>query len=262
MRLPFDLETIPAQGGAFDEFFEAEKTNFKAPGTLTKTQVLADFGVTDKDPDWKYKSKDECVTLWEERFAAIKAPEVAEEKWRKTALDGTRGEIVVIGFMLDGAAESMHRQLNESEGDLLQNFYDTLARHITSTKPLFIGHNIGGFDLKFLFQRSVILGVEPSVNLPIHGRHGQDYFDNMVEWTGNRNSFIKQDALAKALGLPGKPDDIDGSKVWDFVRDGMVERVAEYCCDDVAQAHAIYRRLNFIDKPAPKVTWHDDGLPF
>lgn len=249
MRLPFDLETIPAQGGAFDEFLEAEKTNFKAPSTLTKTQVLADFGVTDKDAEWKYKSKDECVTLWEERFAAIKAPDVAEEKWRKTSFDGSQGEIVCIGFMLDDMPECLYRNLGESEGDLLQCFYDKIASRATSSKPYFIGHNIGNFDLKFIFQRSVIVGVKPSVTIPFQGSHSRDYFDNMVEWTGYRKDYISQDRLAKALGLPGKPDDIDGSKVWDFVRDGLVARVAEYCKDDVATSHAIYHRLTFASLP-------------
>lgn len=251
MRLPFDIETIPAQGNAFEEFLEAERTNFKAPSSLTKGQVLADFGVTDKDPDWKYKTKDECVALWEQRFAEIKAPEVAEEKWRKTALDGSQGEIIVIGFALDGEPQSMQRNLGESEGDLLRNFYDLIASEATSTKPHLIGHNIANFDMKFLFHRSVILGVKPSFDIPLSGQHGRDYFDNMIEWTGYRREFISQDKLARALGMPGKPDDIDGSKVWDFVKDGQVDRVAEYCRDDVNQVIQIYRRLLFIVQPAP-----------
>ena len=259
---PFDIETIPAQGNAYEEFLEAEKENFKAPSSLSKTQVLADFGVSDKDPDWKYKTKDDCIALWEQRFASIKAPEVAEEKWRKTALDGTQGEIICMSVMVEqDQIESLYRRLDDSEGDLLQSFYDLMAGKLNRRDPFFIGHNIGNFDLKFLYQRSVIVGVKPSFNIPVSGSHGRDYFDNMVAWTGYRKEYISQDRLAKALGLPGKPENIDGSKVWDFVKEGKEAEVSAYCADDVRQSMQIYRRLNFIEPPVAG-SIIDDGLPF
>lgn len=258
---PFDIETIPAQGNAYEEFLQAEKENFKAPSSLSKTQVLLDFGVSDKDPDWKYKTKEDCVALWEKRFASIKAPEVAEEKWRKTSFDGGRGEIICMSIMIDhGEIQSFWRRLQESEGDMLQNFFDRLATTLNGRTPFLIGHNICNFDLKFLYQRCVVLGIKPSFDIPFAGSHGRDYWDNMVAWTGYRKDYISQDALARALGLPGKPDNIDGSKVWDYVRDGKEHEVAAYCEDDVSQVWGIYRRLNFL--PTVESNNSDDGLPF
>ena len=58
---------------------------------------------------------------------------------------------------------------------------------------------------------------------------------------GNR---ISLDKLCKALGLPGKGE-IDGSKVWDYVRDGRIAEVADYCADDVRKVWAVYQRMTF-----------------
>ena len=51
--------------------------------------------------------------------------------------------------------------------------------------------------------------------------------------------------MCKALGIPGKPDDIDGSKVWDFVERGDYERVMQYNILDVDESRQVYKRLTF-----------------
>ncbi len=101
------------------------------------------------------------------------------------------------------------------------------------------------FDLKFIFQRAVILGIEPPFKIPFDGRHGQHFFDNEIGWCGFKGN-ISQDALCKALGIEGKPDDISGATVWNHVRDGDLARVLEYNIDDTEKAWKIYKRLNFI----------------
>jgi predicted PolB exonuclease-like 3'-5' exonuclease len=51
--------------------------------------------------------------------------------------------------------------------------------------------------------------------------------------------------MCKALGLDGKPGDIDGSKVWDFVEAGKYEEVMTYNKYDVEQGRKVYKRLTF-----------------
>ena len=60
---------------------------------------------------------------------------------------------------------------------------------------------------------------------------------------GGTGGRIKLDALCKALGIEGKPDDIDGSKVWDFVKAGEHQKVCDYCADDVRKTREIYQRM-------------------
>ena len=173
MNIFFDIETIPGQG-LYDGFLATELENFKAPSSLTKAQACADLGLTGNDA--KFTSKDDAISQWETKFSEEKAPEVAEDKWRKTSFDGSKGEIISIAW---GDAEntfSISRELGGSEADLLTHFFDYVVELCSGRPPYFIGQYIGGFDLKFIFHRAVILGVRPPFKLPFDGRHGKDFY--------------------------------------------------------------------------------------
>ena len=240
MNIYTDIETIPKQG-ACPEFLAAELESFTAPSSLTKAQACADLGLTGNDA--KFTSKDDAVAKWSAKFSTVKAPEVAEEKWRKTALDANQGEIAVICAATDslGVAQFM-RGANESEACLLMRFFDYLETILGGRKAYFVGHNIP-FDLRFLHHRAIITGVGlRGLNFPFAGRHGHDYFDTMQEWEGFKGR-ISQDRLCKLLGIEGKPDGIDGSKVWDHWKAGKYTEVADYCQDDVEKVIKMYHRI-------------------
>ncbi len=240
MNVFLDIETIPGQS-CFDEYLQEELENFKAPSNLTKAQACADLGLTGDKA--KYTSKDDAIALWEKEFAKEKAPEVAEEKWRKTSFDGSKGEVISIAWAFgDEDIKSIARTKDGGEKELLEVFFNSLKEIDT---PYFIGHYISGFDLKFLFHRSVVLGVNPECKLPFYGRQGNDFYCTMIAWAGYKDS-ISQDNLCKALGIEGKPSDIDGSKVWDFVKEGEIDKVREYNEDDVFKVRKIYKRLMFL----------------
>lgn len=252
MNVFIDIETIPQQGG-LQSYLDAAKANFKAPSTLTKGQACEDLGLTGNDA--KFTSKDDAIALWEKKFAEEKAPEVAENEWRKTSFDGAKGELISIAWACeDDEVMSIHRKSEFIDGelvlmperDMLENFYKLLSIRLKGRRPFFIGQFIGGFDLPFIFHRSVILRVKPPFDLPFNGRHDNSFYDTQIAWAGFKGR-MSQDSLCFALGIQGKPDDIDGSKVWDFVKAGKVERVAEYNRDDVAKNREIFKRLNFID---------------
>jgi hypothetical protein len=248
MDTHLDIETMPGQG-LYDGFLAEAQNNFKAPSTLTKAKACADLGLVGNDA--KFTSKDDAILKWEARFSQEKAPEVAEENWRRTALDGSKGEIFSIAFAVEGGdVRCLSRALMDdgsfsSESVLLQDFYSSLSASCNGRPPFFIGHYVAGFDLKFIFQRSIILGVKPQFKLPFDGRHSSDFYDNQTAWAGFKGR-MSQDNLCKALGIEGKPGDIDGSKVWDFIKAGDTDRVVEYNIDDVVKSRKIYNRLNFI----------------
>lgn len=139
------------------------------------------------------------------------------------------------------------------EAELLTTFFEavTEAGEVHHGRlPCFIGHNVREFDLRFLFQRAVILGVRPPFHLPHDVRPGSDrVFDTMTAWAG-WGGRISLDRLCTALNIPGKGselggEDIDGSKVWDLYRDGRAEDVAIYCRADVERVRHVHRRLTF-----------------
>jgi hypothetical protein len=206
-------------------------------------------------------SKADSIATWN----AEKKPALVEEAWRKTALDGSAGQIAVIGVAIDDgeiATYSIHevdgfKGLDEfdaaatwsaSEKTILEWFFSHLYSAYDPSQdrlPTFIGHNLTAFDLRFIWQRAVINGVQPPAMLPVNPAAWSDrIYDTMTEWAG-RGNRISLDRLCRALGMDGKGDDIDGSKVWDYLKDGRFDEVAAYCRADVAKTREIYRRMTF-----------------
>ena len=54
------------------------------------------------------------------------------------------------------------------------------------------------------------------------------------------NAKTSLNDLCRALGFPGKPDDIDGGEVERYVREGRIADVAAYCECDVASTYRVW----------------------
>jgi len=216
-----DIETLPVQPEDEAKAIIAEA--IKAPATMKKQETIA---------------------AWHEdkgKYAGAKDAAI-EAIYRKTSLEGLSGQICSIAYAIED--QDVVVIYDEKEEELLRRFFTFLSNKLDGRPPFFIGHNIGAFDLKFLFHRAVILGIKPPFELPFSGRHNQHFFDNMQAWAGF-GGRISQDNLCKALGIEGKPDDINGSMVFDIWKDGGIKRIAEYNADDVTKARMIYKRLTF-----------------
>ncbi|MBI4523957.1 MAG: ribonuclease H-like domain-containing protein, partial [Deltaproteobacteria bacterium] len=112
---------------------------------------------------------------------------------------------------------------------------------------LFVGHNILDFDLRFIYQRSVINRIKPSRGIPFARYRSAPVFDTMHEWTKWGRDSVGLDALAKALGLESPKANLDGSHVYDYHRVGRHPEIYEYCCRDVETVRRIYRRMTFTE---------------
>ena len=240
----FDIETIPDQReGAKERFIKESRDNFKAPSSMTKGQAAKDLGRTDAEV--KFIGKDDLIAEWVEHFAPIKADAVGIDNWRKTGLDGAQGEVFSIAWGVGNEPiEGLYREPDASEAAFLTEVFKRIHSACNEHQPFFVGNYIAGFDLKFLFKRAVILGVKPPFDLKFDGRHDQHFYDLQQGWEGF-NGRASLDSMCKALGIPGKPDDIDGSKVWDFVERGDFERVMQYNILDVDESRQVYKRLTF-----------------
>jgi len=234
-----DIETIPQPDG-YESFLQAELDDFKAPSSLTKTQACADLGMTDAK-EIKFTSKDSAIAQWEDKFKEEKAPEVADEKYRKTSFDGGKGNICSIAWGDQDNTWSVSLDTCEDEVIMINKFLNALPTRID---PFFIGHNIR-FDLKFLFKRCIINQINHKGIFKPYGRHDKDFYCTQESWAGFKE-IMSQDNLCNILGIEGKPDDIDGSKVWDHFKDGQIARIEEYNRYDVDTVRQIYNRLNFI----------------
>lgn len=217
----FDIETIPTQSDNIKNYIQS---NLTAPAN--------------------YK-KPEAISAWIE--------ENKEPAYRKTALNGGFGQIVCIGYAInDGDVKVIHfDNWISSEKQILQIFFNELIecyRPSADVTPNFIGHNIENFDLRFIYQRAIVLGIKPPAFLPLNSKsyNNMYIFDTMTEWAGKRN-YVSLNEICLSLGIQPKGDEIDGSKVWDFVQDGKLKQVADYCADDVEKVRAIHKRITFQD---------------
>jgi len=114
MNTFLDIETIPQQPEEeVKKFIEVE-----APGNMKKAETIEAW----HNGEGKYKGAKE---------------DAIEEKYRKTALNGTYGEIISISYQVEGGEIFSHsRALGDSEWDLLQNFAATLPRLLQDRPPL------------------------------------------------------------------------------------------------------------------------------
>lgn len=219
-QLFLDIETMPGQrSGLYDRIAE----RVRPPANMSKPETIA---------------------KWEDEKKAA----AAESQWLKTALDGTFGEVAAIAWAFcEGPIQSAVRGLDDSEADLLHRFGDAVCAGVdNNTTLVWTGHNITGFDLRFLWQRFVVNQVVPGILIP-HNKRGFDpgIFDTMIEWSGGRiHDATSLDDLCYALGLAGKGD-VAGGDVWALLADGDVDAVNEYVRADVSRVRSVYRRMTF-----------------
>lgn len=234
MNIHLDIETIPGQSPAVRDMIAEAVTH---PSSMSKPETIAKWVA-------------EC------REAAI------EEAWRKTSFDGALGHVAVIGYAIgDDAPVTIYSGAYgdpQAERYILGAFFSaiesaagrTLAGGTRSNSaPTFIGHNVLDFDLRFIFQRAVMLGIRPPSCIPFDAKPwDKTVFDTMTAWAGARGR-VSLDKLCRAFGIAGKGseigEDIDGSQVWGFVKAGRIDDVAKYCAGDVERVRQIHRRLTF-----------------
>lgn len=240
----FDIETAPT---ADAEFIEEVRNQITAT-------VEAECGSVRAPSNYKdaIKIEEWMASVGAQKIADIRAGAEAQitEKIRATSLDGALGCIAVIGYALDDdkprALFADSTNPAEHEKAIITEFFDQIdVQWSGRSMPRWVGHNLLGFDLRFLFQRAVVLGIRPPGCIPFHAKPWDDcVFDTMTRWAGQGNR-VKLDKICRALGLPGKQG-FDGSQVAAAIQAGKIAQVADYCANvDVQQTREVYKRLTF-----------------
>lgn len=125
------------------------------------------------------------------------------------------------------------------EPELIRAFVDRIAE----LRPQLVTFNGNGFDLPVLRYRAMIHRV-PAPGLQARGyfnRYSTDAID-LCDVLGSFGSSgkMKLDELSRILGLAGKPDGIDGSKVEALVAAGKINDVARYCETDIVNTYRLW----------------------
>ncbi|HSA83799.1 MAG TPA: ribonuclease H-like domain-containing protein [Patescibacteria group bacterium] len=158
-----------------------------------------------------------------------------------TALEGTFGRICSIGIIKEGPQGIIQKEVfSGDEKQMLKDFWKA-----GNGVWRFVGHNIWGFDLPFIYKRSIIYGVRP-IMLPFARYRNVPIYDTMMEWElWNMQNRQKLDTLAKVLGLPTSKDEMDGSMVAEYFKQGRIEEINKYCMKDVELTRKIYYKMTF-----------------
>jgi len=194
-------------------------------------------------PPAQFKKQD-SIDAW----MAENAESATDEIVAKTSFDPAYGHICCIGWAVgDDPARYYDMENVTDEDGMLEAFFIEAEEAAGVHMVRWIGHYISGFDLRFLLNRAIVLGVKlpSSMILPRDIKPWSDQvFDTMTAWAGAKGT-ISQDNLAKALGLAGKGD-FDGSMVAEAWAKGEHDKIAAYCRDDVETVRAIYRKFEAV----------------
>jgi 3'-5' exonuclease len=185
----------------------------------------------------------EILKMLHEKKKKKREVEDFEQYLLGTSFDGSFGRILCIGYAIDDEPTEI-LYCDGDEKKMLEAFWK-----LAQDANLFIGHNIIDFDMRFIFQRSVMNKVKPSWDdrdLSFARYRSYPMFDTMREWTKWSMNNVGLEHLALALGIPSPKDGIDGSQVYKFYQEGKVKEICDYCKRDVETTREVYKRIAFI----------------
>jgi 3'-5' exonuclease len=128
-----------------------------------------------------------------------------------------------------------------SERDLIDGF----VRSLMPFRPRLVTYNGGSFDLPVLRWRAMLHEVS-SPGLSAR-KYFARYLDDSIDLCDVLSSYdgrskVSLHNVCRAFGWAGKPDDIDGSKVEEFVDAERFDEVARYCERDVVLTYLLWLR--------------------
>lgn len=159
---------------------------------------------------------------------------------KKLSLSAATAKIICLCYAIEPPAGAEVQVLEGEETEIIKNFWKLAVEC-----NLFVGHNILDFDLRFIYQRSVIHQIKPSRDLPFARFRNAPIFDTMHEWSKWGREHASLDSLSKTLSLPSPKASLDGSKVYPYYRAGKIAEIVDYCKCDVDSVRQVYRRLTF-----------------
>lgn len=211
-----DIETLPTKD---KQVIERIAANISPPGNIKKK---------------------ESIDAWmEENYEQELKKEI-----RKTSLNAAYGSVACIAWADSNSA--FYKASNiYGEVDCIHYFYSMIENYET-----FSGHNIAGFDLKFLKQRSMILGIKPPKNIlkAMNAKPWDDCIkDIMLMWDSDKNKMASLDLMCWWFGVKHDMPDMDGSMVADVWYENP-QKVIDYCIADVKAEREIYYKMMFEEK--------------
>jgi predicted PolB exonuclease-like 3'-5' exonuclease len=128
-----------------------------------------------------------------------------------------------------------------SEKELIAAFVNRIAE----LNPQLVTFNGSSFDLPVLRYRAMKHSIPaPGLSLrPYFHRYKEDAVDLcdvLSSFSPNAKASLHE--LCRVMGLPGKSNGIDGSKIEKYYHEGKIREIADYCESDVLNTYRVWLR--------------------
>ena len=126
-----------------------------------------------------------------------------------------------------------------TEAKLISDFVEKIGQ----LRPQLITFNGHSFDLPVLRYRAMVNRIS-AAGLQVR-QYFHRYSDDALDLCDVLGSYVpggkvKLDEVSKILGLTGKPEGVDGSRVEEMVLAGQIDEVARYCESDVLNTYRVW----------------------
>lgn len=211
--LVFDIETWPETDEVLGRFADPTPEKVAFDPSAVKVGNL-------KDADKIAAKIEECRIAHEAEQEEKCDPSKALNKVKeKACLKGHLGRLYAFGARDDGFVHEFGQvpaPTPDQERVLLGRLFDIMGNHISNVGPgaKIAGWNTEGFDIPFICQRAILLGVKIpfAVRTPIY--YTEWSVDLMTKWSMGRD-YVGLGTVAKAMGIGGKQD-LGGKLPWEI----------------------------------------------
>lgn len=190
------------------------------------------------EPPKNYKDPEKIKKYQEEKL---------DEIYRKQALDSMQGRLLCLAWAIDDdPVQSVIVGRNtETEEELINSIQKEILNLPIDIYSLgWVGHNIKTFDLPWIWRKALKYRCFDLARIIPRQRYDKRIKDTMEMWAIDFKDYVSLDKIAKFLGMEGKGDRIDGSKVYDMWIEGRLEEIENYCRDDVELVREVYKIIN------------------
>jgi 3'-5' exonuclease len=148
---------------------------------------------------------------------------------------------------------------DRTEKQLISAFCEKIAE----LTPQLVTFNGNTFDLPVLRYRAMIHGISaPGLAVrPYFNRYTEDAVD-LCDILSSFAPHAKAslDELSKIMGMPGKPEGIDGTEVERYFLEGRIKEIAEYCETDVVNTYRVWLRYELFRGRLSDAAFHASEL--